>query len=302
MKVVIVMQLNTHFSYKANFLRANKTNKSEQKDFVMKPRSLKVITLLSIFFMVSNSQASLISYDLLAPNASTNISYSNQFTNAFSSSMDGFQIYQQDQIFNIPRNLLDKGTAVTKDSLGIVTKSNKDAFFGIVDTVNQDNTSSDAVATWQINIANLSAITFLADMAAMGDFESSDWFEWRYSVDNKPFTRLFQGITNDSTLQQYDLADGSSVTLFDPMTVNSTLLGNKFTTFASPNLTTGNLLTIELKAKVNGGSEVIAFQNVVLQAENNAVVVSEPTPFVLMLFALLFVMTNQPLSRRLKIN
>ncbi|MBA6391400.1 hypothetical protein H4J38_11515 [Colwellia sp. BRX10-3] len=87
--------------------------------------------------------------------------------------------------------MLDNSGITISDSLGIITSTNTQAFFGIVDTVNQDNPNNNAVASWQVDITNLTEIMFLIDMAAMGDFESSDWFEWRYSIDNSPYSRLF---------------------------------------------------------------------------------------------------------------
>ena len=260
----------------------------KQKDFVMTRLNLKLLVLLLMFLHVGNSQASLISYDLLAPDTSTNINYTNNFSNAFSSNQDGFQIYQQAVDLNIPLALLDQSTVNASDNLGIVKSANNKPFFGIVDTVNSDNPTNDAIASWKINIANLSAITFLTDIAAMGDFESNDRFEWRYSIDNNPFISLFQGVTNESTFQDYNLDLGNSITLNDPLTVNSIRLNNEFSTFTSSILATGNLLTLELNAKTNGGREVLAFQNVAIQAQTMAVSVSEPKTGVIFILALLF--------------
>lgn len=264
----------------------------KQKDFVMTRSNLKLFVLLLVFLHVGNSQASLISYDLLAPNTSTNINYTNNFSNAFSSNQDGFQIYQQAVDLNIPLALLDQSTVNASDNLGIVKSANNKPFFGIVDTVNPDNPTNDAIASWKINIANLSAITFLTDIAAMGDFESNDRFEWRYSIDNNPFISLFKGVTNESTFQDYNLDVGNSITLSDPLTVNSIRLNNEFSTFTSSILATGNLLTLELNAKTNGGREVLAFQNVAIQAQTMAVSVSEPKTGVIFILALLFLLAK----------
>jgi hypothetical protein len=266
--------------------------KIEQKDFVMTRLNLKISALLLALLHVGNSQASLISYDLLTPDTSTDINYTNNFSNAFNSSQDGFQIYQQGVDLNIPLALLDQSTVNASDSLGIVKSANNKPFFGIVDTVNPDNPTNDAIASWKINIANLSAITFLTDIAAMGDFESNDRFEWRYSIDNNPFISLFKGVTNESTFQDYNLDVGNSITLSDPLTVNSIRLNNEFSTFTSSILATGNLLTLELNAKTNGGREVLAFQNVAIQAQTMAVSVSEPKTGVIFILALLFLLAK----------
>lgn len=270
----------------------------KQKDFVMTRLNLKASVLLLVLLHVGNSQASLISYDLLAPDTSTNINYTNNFSNAFSSSQDGFQIYQQGVDLNIPLTLLDQSTVNASDNLGIVKSANIKPFFGIVDTVNSDNPTNDAIASWKINIANLSAITFLADIAAMGDFESNDRFEWRYSIDNNPFISLFKGVTNETTFQDYNLDVGNLITLSDPLTVNSIRLNNEFSTFTSSIIATGSLLTLELNAKTNGGREALAFQNVAIQAQTMAVSVSEPKTGIIFILALLFLLAKDfPLQK-----
>ncbi|ASP49162.1 hypothetical protein [Cognaticolwellia beringensis] len=258
---------------------------------------LKITATLFTCLLAGKSYASLISYDLLTPNSSPHISYANPFTDAFSSNADGFQIYQRNVDLNIPNALLDNSD-IGADSLGIITRTNTQAFFGIVDTVNLNNPSNDAVASWQVDITNLTAIKLLIDMAAMGDFESSDEFEWRYSIDNNPFSSLFQGVSNLDSQQSYRLKDNSLKTLNDPMTVNSILLSNQFTAFSSSILDTGNLLTIELKANANSDNEAIAFQNVFIQGVSNTVTVSEPKSFVIMIFALLFFTVSQVLFRQ----
>lgn len=257
-----------------------------------------ITAILFTYLLTGNSFASLINYDLLTQNFSPHISYINPYTDAFSSNADGFQIYQRNVDLNIPNALLDNSDITISDSLGIITSTNTQAFFGIVDTVNQDNPNNNAVASWQVDITNLTEIMFLIDMAAMGDFESSDWFEWRYSIDNSPYSRLFHGLSDEDISQNYRLEDNSLLTINDPMTVNSKLLSNKFTAFTSSILDTGNLLTLELKAKANGGSEVIAFQNVVIQGVSSTVTVSEPKSLGIMLLALLFFIVSQILSRQ----
>jgi hypothetical protein len=123
-----------------------------------------------------------------------------------------------------------------------------------------NNPIGDALAKWQINITNLSALTFIIDMAAMGDFESDDQFVWRYGIDNNPYSTIFQGISNEDTLQNYRLEDNSLIALNDPMTVNSPLLSYKFQILSSSILDTGSLLTLELKAKVDGATKLSLFK------------------------------------------
>ena len=142
----------------------------------MKPFHLKIIAIICSYLLTGNSHTSLINHKLLTPTSSTHINDTNPSQNAFSSNNDGFQIYQRDVGLNTPKALLDNNKLATSDRLGIVSSTNTQAFFGLVDTVNFNNPISDAFAKWQINITNLPALTFFIDMAAMGNFESSDQF------------------------------------------------------------------------------------------------------------------------------
>ena len=221
----------------------------------------------------------------------TQINYSNPHSGNFSSNEDGFQIYQLGD--NAPKALLDKSSLLPSDNLGIITSTNNQPYFGIVDSVNPDNPNSETVARWQINIENLSVIRLFIDMAAMGDFERSDEFLWLYSIDNNPYSTIFHGISNESTSQSYRLENNSLVSLDDPMMVNSQLLSNEFQALSSSILDTGNLLTLELIAKANGGSEAIVFQNVLIQGISNTVTVTEPKSLTMLLLSGLLFFANR---------
>lgn len=258
----------------------------------MKLYYLKLAAIIAIAIMSVNGHATLINYDLLNANSLPAVTYSNPLSDNFSSSEDGFQIFQYGA--SAPNTLLDKSMLLASDRLGIIKSTNTRAYFGVVDSVNPDNPNNEAVASWQIDIRTFSAITLLIDMAAMGDFESSDEFSWRYSIDNNPYTTVFQANSNESSSQNYRLENNTLVSLDDPMEVNSTLLSNEFQTFSSDLIATGNLLTLELKATANGGSEAIAFQNVIIQGVSNTVTVTEPTSITMLLLAgLLFFLKRQ---------
>ena len=63
----------------------------------------------------------------------------------------------------------------------------------------------------------------------------------------------------------YTLDDGDSFLLDDPMLVQGTILSNDLATFSAPIAGAGSDLTLTLTAMANGGSEAIAFQNIVLR-------------------------------------
>jgi len=262
---------------------------------------LKLIFASLICLVTINSYAALISYDLLAADSSVQVNYTNPLNDAFSSTEDGFQIYQRHIDTDVPNALLDNSDIATSDNFGVITSSNSHAFFGIADTVNSDNPSDDAKAYWQVDITNLSTITLLMEIAAMGDFESNDGFIWRYQIDKNPFTTLFQGISDEDTTQSYRLEDNSLKTLNDPMTVNAQLLSNKFQAFSSPHLGVGKLLRLELIANTNGGNEAIAFQNVFIQGQSTITAVNEPQTYTLLLLATVWLFLKSPFSQSIAV-
>ena len=197
----------------------------------MKHIAVKTLALLLSITITLTTNASIISFNLLTDNSEPFISYSNPYHDIFTNTSDGFQIYQRGINNTIPSALLDDSSTATSDNLGLIDSRNQQKFFGIVDTVNPDNPTDFATASWLIDISNLTMLTFLIDMAAMGDFEASDQFWWRYSIDNAPLETVFQGVTDESAANNYILESGTEISLFDPITVNSTLLNNKFQHF-----------------------------------------------------------------------
>ena len=99
-------------------------------------------------------------------------------------------------------------------------------------------------------------------MGAMGDFESSDTFEWIYSIDGGPETTAFASTVDEAGSQTYTLAGGLVRTLNDPMLMNGELLNNELATFVTAIAGTGTQLTLQLIATTNGGSEAFVFQNI----------------------------------------
>ncbi|SEK83788.1 hypothetical protein SAMN05216262_10377 [Colwellia chukchiensis] len=242
--------------------------------------------LCSIF--TTCSQAALISYQLLTPDNYTQVNYTNPFKQAFSSAEDGFQIYQRQRTSTIPQALIDDTMTKSADRLGVIKSTNNHDFFGIVDTINQDNPSGAVNAYWQLDISTLSSLALVMDIAAMGDFESSDYFLWRYRIDNGGYTVLFQGQSDEDGVAQYQLEDNSWQILNDPMTVNSKALNNVFQTFSTDILATGNQMTLELIASSNGGSEAVAFQKIAIQGQAKSVAVNEPKTYFLLLLAVIW--------------
>ncbi len=251
----------------------------------MKRITFKSLILFAIYSVTSCVSASLITVDLLSPSTSSRVNYHNPFKNTFSSYDDGFQIYNRSTSNNIATSFLDDSLADTSDRLGVINSSNQKNFFGIVDTVNPDNLANYASASWQIDISNLTSLLFVTDIAAMGDFETSDHFWWQYSIDANPFTKIFESSTDEDSAENYQLENNTLVSLNDPLIINSRLLNNKFQHFSSPLVGNGKVLTLTLNAKFNGANEVVAFQNVNLKAQANSINVQEPSSLMLCVIA-----------------
>jgi hypothetical protein len=226
---------------------------------------------------------------------------------AFSSTSDGFQEYDLSVDTVIPSALLDESfSGSIFDDIGIVDASpdspgyKDDAWFGVIDTVNCDNTEvagqcptvtvngprSEGTATWVFNVSHATDLRVSVDMAAMGDFEnfreftdpgggdvftvSQDRFDWFYSIDGTAREPLFTSSIDESTTQTYTLAGTSIRNIPDPAFMTNTAgtliqLDNNFHTITSPILGHGSELTVGLTAKLDGPSEVYAFDNIVIR-------------------------------------
>ena len=223
---------------------------------------------------------SALAFDMVSSASQNLTSFVNPFNGAFSSTGDGFQKYQRGVSASIPFSVLDDSLVIfPADSLGIIKDGNVDEFFGIVDTENGQN-SGPVSATWTFDVSAATlGLVLSIDMGAMGDFESNDSFEWTYSIDNGPTLTAFASTVDEASSFTYTLEGGSLFTLNDPMLIQGTILSNDITTFSVPLVGAGSSLALTLTAMTNGGSEALAFQNIILSDGEGA-----PPPSVLEIF------------------
>ena len=226
------------------------------------PTFVPTIALALALAQPGIAQAQVIASDMVGSASQNLLSYANPWTDAFGSAGDGFQKYQRGVSATIPFSLADDSLSIFPgDSLGIIKQGNTDVFFGVTDTVNGD-TSGPVSATWVFNIAGTSNLELAIDMGAMGDFESSDFFEWSYSIDGGANTTAFASTVDESGSHTYTLEGGASFTLNDPMLMQGTILTNDLQTFVAAIAGSGNELSLTLTASTDGGSEAFAFQNI----------------------------------------
>ena len=228
--------------------------------------SAATLLAASLFFALpSHATAQVVAYDMVG-SASQNLnSFTNPWNGAFSSPGDGFQKYRRGVSPTIPFAVLDDSLVIfPTDNLGIIKDGNLDQFFGVVDTENPQN-SGPVSATWEFDISGATGLVLSIDMGAMGDFESSDTFEWTYSIDGGPVLTAFVNFVDESGSFTYVLEGGLNRTLSDPMLMQGTILSNDLATFNTPLVGTGSVLTLTLTARQDAGTEAVAFQNIVIE-------------------------------------
>ena len=170
------------------------------------------------------------------------------------------------------------------DTIGIVQSTKTDKFFGISDTVNGDVPSGQMTGTFTFDISTATGglTSIEIDFAAMGDFEASDVFTFRYSIDGGSFMDIFTSSVDEAGTLEYTMESGTLVSLDDPLSINGTQLNNSFKTVSAAVSGTGNSLALQVFATTDGGAEAFGFDNIVI----NGMVTAIPEPSSLALLGL----------------
>jgi len=196
---------------------------------------------------------------------------SNPALNSFSSSADGFGVYQRNVSSSIPFALLDDSDCgFAPDDQGIIGCNKTDAWFGVADTDNGDNTSGDVTASWTFDINNATDLAVSINMGAMGDFEGSDVFNFEYSIDGGTPQPLFTGSTDNNASQTYTMEDGDVFVLNDPYIMEGVTLDNNLQAFTESIPGTGSQITITFNGNTNGGDEAFAFDDICITGQAGA--------------------------------
>ena len=148
------------------------------------------------------------------------------------------------------------------DFFGIILPEKTDLFLGFQDTVNPDNPDGDVSLTWTVSAAGLTDLNLSFEVAAMGDFEASDLLSFTASFDGGAEETLFESGNPDDGTFTYVLQDGTTVDENDPFVIDGQFVVNEFQTFIFPISGSGSQLTLTLNYNTNGGSEVLAIDNV----------------------------------------
>ncbi|WP_220718205.1 PEP-CTERM sorting domain-containing protein [Agarivorans litoreus] len=246
------------------------------------------ILSVSLLLLTAPVQATIIAYDMLNSSSLNLIEYQNPFSPQFASDQDGFDKYQAGPGANIPNSLIDSSLSTASDNLGIVnSQTDQQSFFGVSDTLNPNNPSGNTQATWQFDIGGFSLTSISISMAAMGDFESSDYFSFSYAIDASPIQLLFASSVGEQTNQSYTMANGSQYALNDPLSINGQVLNNQFQQLSQSLIGSGSIFSLYFNANQNGGNEAFAFREIIVNGENLlASQVPEPSSIWLVLLGL----------------
>ena len=157
----------------------------------------------------------------------------------------------------------DSLTIFPGDTFGIISEEKTDFFLGFQDTVNGDNPDplGNVSLTWSVSTAGATDLNLSFEIAAMGDFEAADLLEITASFDGGPAESLFVSAADEAGMATYTLADGVTVELTDPFAINGQIIINEFQTLTFPITGTGSNLTLTLTYEGNGGSEIVAIDN-----------------------------------------
>ncbi len=183
----------------------------------------------------------------------------------------------------------DSAGSFAADTFGILRTGKTDNVFGSEDLTNPDNPSGTASASWTFNTANFQDLMVMIDFAAMGDFEASnDLFTFTASIDGGSAQTLFNFNGRDDLTQTYTLESGTQVVIADPLfeTISGTALSNNLTTLMANIAGLGSILTLNLSATSDGGSEVFLFDNIAIQGRSTTGGPAVPEPSSLALFGM----------------
>jgi len=243
--------------------------------------SFATVALLIFSTAVANGQIVFTdTFDAAPTNGATRVlSIDNSATNGqFPSSIfDVFGIVDRNVNFDFADDsVINNSDAdpANDDSFGLVKPEKIDMFLGFADTDNGDNPNGgDVSVTWTVATAGATGLNLSFDIAAMGDFESTDTLTFTASFDGGAEETLVTSTfidTPDTETFTYTLDDGSLATPFnsddtnikDPFVIDGQTVINEFQTFSFPITATGSQLTLTLNYNTNGGPEPMAIDNV----------------------------------------
>lgn len=243
---------------------------------------ISFIAIWALFSPFDKAFAGLIAGDLLASGSLNRVGYNNNWQSGFSSSEDTFRLVSVSELDTLPDVFIDDSKTDHSDQLGILVPDlmgSESDVFAVSDTKNSD-TNSAVTATWQFDVSAATNSVFSIELAAMGDFERSDYFSLEIVAESLNWRQLFEFEVLESAQQSYQLGSGKSVTLSDPVALEGTMLSNQFQQF-SWYIPDTDRLDITFSARADGGQEAVLLRN--MKVSGQAVNVPEPSSWLVTL-------------------
>lgn len=161
-------------------------------------------------------------------------------------------------------------------SPGLFGTTVTDMFFGVEDLENDANMDGTGQIVYEFDIAGATDLQFSADFAAMGDFEvTNDIFTISASIDGGASETLIAIVVDEEATLTYTFEDGSTADENDPLTIDGTFLNNSFQNFSASISGTGNELTLTLDFANNGGNELLAINNILIESSMDTGIVGD---------------------------
>ena len=174
------------------------------------------------------------------------------------------------------------------DTFGLIPEAKTDSLLGIQDTIRAETDAGGVpipeeerrlvpeTLTYTFDVAGQTGLGMSFDVAAMGDFEgpdnssgdpaNGDFIVITASFDGGAATTIAQGGGDDAGMLTYTLEGGATVDFNDPFVIEGTTVTNVFQTLSFPITGTGSVLTIEMTFRFDGGTEVLAMDDLEITA------------------------------------
>lgn len=240
-----------------------------------------LIAFMYLLLAPTKAYSALIAF-AVSPNGTNNLlNYQNPYQPGFTSPDDYFSEFSSNVFDTLPSSLIDESLISSSDNLGfrsVTTSSQFDPIFALSDTVNSQTGGQWIAAQWLFSIDGYDSLNLGIDLAAMGDFETSDKFEFDYAIDSANLQTLFTVQTKTDQEMQYVMTSGKQVTFQDPLSLEGQLLTNEFATFNRGISETGKTLALRLRVKADSGSEIFGLRNINIFGEEKSATINVPEP------------------------
>ncbi len=110
---------------------------------------------------------------------------------------------------DVPNDVNDDSVSVfPTDTIGYIPETKTDNFFLLVDVENNQNPGGTVSSEWQFDISGRSNLELSIDFAMVGEFETTDVYEFSYQIDGGPSLPAFTLTGLEGAAFGYTMDDG----------------------------------------------------------------------------------------------